>query len=325
MTPANYGQATAPAVVSLGGGHGLAATLRALRHVSTDLTAVVTVADDGGSSGRLRHELGMLPPGDLRMALAALCDDSTWGRTWRSLLQHRFRTGGPLDGHAVGNLLIVAVWDILDGAVEGLDWVGQLLGAQGRVLPMASVPLDIEADVRMPGGAQRVVRGQSRVAVTSGTIEHVRLIPDAPPAAPAAVSAVREADWVVLGPGSWYTSVIPHLLVPELAAALIETSARRALTLNLSAQVGETDGMGAADHVRTLHEHAPDFQLDVVIADPAAVDDIDDLAAACDLVGARLLLRQVRVSSGEPVHDSLRLAAAYRDAFDGVLGDVRDS
>jgi len=322
-TPESNGQAPAPVVVSLGGGHGLAATLRALRHVSPHLTAVVTVADDGGSSGRLRHELGMLPPGDLRMALAALCDDSPWGRTWRQLLQHRFRTDGPLDGHAVGNLLIVAVWDILNGAVEGLDWVAQLLGTQGRVLPMAAVPLDIEADVEMPGGAQRVVRGQSRVAVTSGTIKHVRLIPDEPPAAPTAVQAVREADWVVLGPGSWYTSVIPHLLVPDLASALMETSARRALTLNLSPQLGETDGMGAGDHVRTLHEHAPGFRLDVVIADPAAVEDIDDLTAACDLVGARLLLRQVRVSSGEPLHDPLRLGAAYRDAFEGVWGDLR--
>lgn len=323
MSSLGWPERRAQRVVALGGGHGLSATLRALRHVSTDLTAIVTVADDGGSSGRLRHELGRLPPGDLRMAITALCDDTEWGLTWRDLMQHRFATSGSLDGHAVGNLLIVALWDMLDDEVAGLDWVGRLLGARGRVLPMAAVPLDIEAEVRMaPGGVLRTVRGQSRVAVTSGTIEHVYLIPDSPPAGPETVAAVDEADWVVLGPGSWYTSVIPHLLVPELAAALSRTPARRALTLNLSAQVGETDGMGAGDHLRTLHEHAPDLRLDVVIADPAAVDDIDDLSDACRPLGGKLLLRQVGAGDGTPRHDALRLAGAYRDAFEGVLGDV---
>ncbi|MEE6280864.1 gluconeogenesis factor YvcK family protein [Georgenia sunbinii] len=310
-------------VVALGGGHGLSATLQALRHVSSELTAVVTVADDGGSSGRLRHELGRLPPGDLRMALAALCGDSEWGLTWRDVLQHRFTSEGPLHGHALGNLLIVALWDILGDEVAGLDWVARLLGARGRVLPMASVPLDIEAQVQLPASTGLyTVRGQSRVAVTSGTITSVRLIPEDPPACEETLTAVREADWVVLGPGSWYTSVIPHMLVPELATALQETRARRALTLNLSAQVGETDGMTAADHLRTLREHAPDLRLDVVIADPAAVDQIDELIAVARTLGARVLLRQVGLGDGSARHDPLRLGAAYRDAFDGVLADV---
>lgn len=325
--PALGGTGRGPRVVALGGGHGLAATLGALRHVSSDITAVVTVADDGGSSGRLRHELGKLPPGDLRMALAALCDESEWGLTWRDVLQHRFRSGGPLDGHAVGNLLIIALWELLGDEVDGLAWVGRLLGARGRVLPMASVPLDIEAEVHVQGSDQlRTVRGQSRVAVTSGGIESVRLIPEDPPAHPEAVRAVREAEWVVLGPGSWYTSVIPHLLVPELARALEQTDARRALTLNLSAQPGETEGMSAADHLRTLLEHAPDMRLDVVIADPAAVgDDLDELLEAARALGAQVLLRQVAAGDGTPRHDPLRLAAAYRDAFDGVLGDVGET
>ena len=310
-------------VVALGGGHGLSATLQALRHVSSELTAVVTVADDGGSSGRLRHELGRLPPGDLRMALAALCGDSEWGLTWRDVLQHRFSSDGPLDGHAVGNLLIVALWDILGDEVAGLDWVARLLGARGRVLPMASVPLDIEARVRLPGSeGLYTVRGQSRVAVTSGTIDAVRLIPENPPACDDTVAAVRAADWVVLGPGSWYTSVIPHLLVPELATALQETTAKRALTLNLSTQAGETDGMSAADHLRTLQEHAPELRIDVVIADPAAIDDIDEVVAVARTLGARVLLRQVGLGDGSPRHDPLRLGAAYRDAFDDVLADV---
>ncbi|HET6295438.1 MAG TPA: gluconeogenesis factor YvcK family protein, partial [Kribbella sp.] len=137
----------APRVVALGGGHGLAASLSALRQVTDQLTAVVTVADNGGSSGRLRRELGVLPPGDLRMALAALCRDDEWGRTWADVLQHRFKSEGELHDHAVGNLLIVALWELLGEAVDGLDWVARLLGAQGRVLPMSAVPLDITARV----------------------------------------------------------------------------------------------------------------------------------------------------------------------------------
>ncbi|MFD1506901.1 uridine diphosphate-N-acetylglucosamine-binding protein YvcK [Georgenia yuyongxinii] len=309
-----------PAVVALGGGHGLSATLGALRHLTQNLTAIVTVADDGGSSGRLREELGVLPPGDLRMALSALCDDGEWGLTWRDVLQHRFTSDGPLNNHAVGNLLIVALWELLGSEVAGLDWVGRLLGVRGRVLPMAAVPLEIEARVA-DGEGTRTVRGQSLVAVTHG-VEHVRILPEDPPACPEAVAAVRAADWVVLGPGSWYTSVLPHLMVPALATALHETKARRALTLNLSAQVGETEGMTAADHVRSLHEHAPDLRLDVVVADPAAVEDLDALSAAVRDCGASLLLRQVGVGDGTAHHDTLRLAAAFRDAFAGVLGDV---
>ena len=311
--------------VALGGGHGLSATLGALRHVTTQVTAVVTVADDGGSSGRLRQELGVLPPGDLRMALSALCDSSDWGHVWRDVLQHRFSSPGPLDGHALGNLLIATVWELLEDPVAGLDLIGQLLGAKGRVLPMASVPLDIEADVVLgdgPGATRSLVRGQSRLAVTSGRVERVRLIPTAPPACTEAVEAIRAADWVILGPGSWFTSVMPHLLVPEIAAALHETRARRALTLNLSPQDGETTGYSAADHVRSLTEYAPDLRLDVVVADPSSVEDLDDLTQSARALGARLLLRQVSEGDGTPQHDMLRLAAAYSDAFERFLGDV---
>ncbi|MFC7406743.1 gluconeogenesis factor YvcK family protein [Georgenia alba] len=324
LPPSVRRQPAGPAVVALGGGHGLAATLGALRHLTKQLTAVVTVADDGGSSGRLREELGVLPPGDLRMALSALCDDGDWGLLWRDVLQHRFATEGQLDKHAVGNLLIVALWEILGDEVAGLDMVGRLLGVHGRVLPMAAVPLEIEADVHSASGIH-TVRGQSAVAVEPGRIEEIRLLPDSPPACPQAVAAVREAEWVVLGPGSWYTSVIPHLYVPELGDALHTTPARRALTVNLSPQVGETDGMTTADHVRTLAQTAPDFRIDVVLADPSAVEDLDDLADAAASLGARVLLRQIRVGDGTPRHDPLRLAAAYRDAFEGVLGDVGPS
>lgn len=312
-----------PAVVALGGGHGLAASLGALRLMSDRITAVVTVADDGGSSGRLRQEMDVLPPGDLRMALSALCDDTDWGRTWRDLLQHRFRSNGSLDQHAVGNLLIVALWELLGDTVEGLDWVGKLLGARGRVLPMAAVPLQIEADLVDGAGSPPVtVRGQSTLAKAPGRVQAMRLIPADPPACPEAVAAVDAADWVVLGPGSWFTSVMPHLLVPELAAALHRTRARRCVTLNLSGDEAESPGMRVQDHLRALHEHAPDLRVDVVVADPATVDDVDDLHAACAQVGATPLLRQVRVGDGRPIHDPLRLAAAYRDVFEGFLGDI---
>lgn len=309
-----------PKVTALGGGHGLSASIAALRHITSDLTAVVTVADDGGSSGRLRQELGVLPPGDLRMALSALCDDSDWGHTWRDVLQHRFTSDGPLHGHALGNLLIVSLWELLDDEVAGLDWVGRLLGADGRVLPMAAVPLEIEADVVLPGGQATLVRGQSRLAVTAGRVERVRLIPPEPPARPEAVESIERSDFVVLGPGSWFTSVMPHLLVPDIADAL--RTARIVLTLNLNPQHGETAGYTAADHLRSLRSYAPDLRLDTVIADPAAIEDLDELRTQASDLGARLLLRQVGQGDGGPYHDPLRLAGAYRDAFERYLGDV---
>ncbi|ROS74428.1 uridine diphosphate-N-acetylglucosamine-binding protein YvcK [Cellulomonas sp. PhB143] len=312
-----------PTVVALGGGHGLAATLSALRLMSDRITAVVTVADDGGSSGRLRDELDVLPPGDLRMALAALCDDSDWGRTWRDVLQHRFTSAGDLDQHAVGNLLIVALWELLDDPVAGLDWVGRLLNARGRVLPMASVPLLIEADVRDPvTGLARVVSGQSRVALTTDRIEQLRLVPNDPPACAESVAAILDADWVVLGPGSWFSSVLPHLLVPEISAALHRTRARRCITLNLESDDGETYGLTATDHLDVLRAHAPGLRIDAVVADPTSVEDVGALSAATAELGADLLLRQVRRGDGSARHDPLRLAAAYRDVFEGVVGDV---
>ncbi|UZN01533.1 gluconeogenesis factor YvcK family protein [Cellulomonas sp. S1-8] len=316
-----FGDPTRPAVVALGGGHGLSASLSALRLMTDRITAVVTVADDGGSSGRLREEMGVLPPGDLRMALSALCDDSEWGRTWRDLLQHRFDTDGPLDRHSVGNLLIVALWELLGDTVEGLDLVGRLLGARGRVLPMASVPLRIEADVVTVAGVREVVRGQTEVAVTPHRIEQLRLHPVDPPACPQAVAAVLEADWVVLGPGSWYSSVLPHLLVPQLRTALLETSARIVVMLNLSPD-DETAGMRTTDHLAVLLAHAPELPVHAVIADPAAVDDVGELADLCSATGSRLLVRQVRRGDQSAVHDPLRLAAALRDVVEDYLGDV---
>ncbi|MDQ3663315.1 MAG: uridine diphosphate-N-acetylglucosamine-binding protein YvcK [Actinomycetota bacterium] len=314
---------TEPAVVALGGGHGLAASLSALRHVTSRLTAVVTVADNGGSSGRLRRELGVLPPGDLRMALAALCGDDGWGRTWESALQHRFRSEGDLHDHAVGNLLIVALWELLetsgapDAHVAGLDWVARLLDARGRVLPMSAVPLDVVAQVRGvdPGRPDAVeqVRGQVEVATTVGQVQSIGLDPPDPPASDEAVAAVRDADCVVIGPGSWFTSVLVHLLVPDLSSAVHETSARRVLTLNLAPQPGETDGLSPEAHLAALAAHAPDLRIDVVLTDESVAAAAAELPAAVQRLGARLVLADVASVDDPARHDVLRLAAAYQE------------
>ena len=296
---------TAARVVALGGGHGLAASLSALRLLETELTGIVTVADNGGSSGRLRAELGGLPPGDLRMALAALCGDDQWGRQWAGILQHRFGGDGELRGHAVGNLLITAIWDLLGDHVGGLDLVGQLLGARGRVLPMAAVPLDIEADVHLDAAPDRLtlVRGQVQVAGVEGQVVAVRLDPEDPPACPEAVEAVGAADWVVVGPGSWFTSVMPTLLVPDLRDALIRTPARRALVLNLGEQDGETAGLSPTDHLDVLAAHAPDLRLDAVVADRTLVDDSGVLERAARDLGAELVVGDVARAPGSDQHD----------------------
>jgi uncharacterized cofD-like protein len=304
-------------VTALGGGHGLHASLSALRRLPLDITAVVTVADDGGSSGRLRTEFGVLPPGDLRMALAALCGDDDWGLTWASVLQHRFAGTGEMNGHVVGNLLIVSLWEQLGDHVEALEWVARLLGARGRVLPMALTPLDIRAEIsgldKGDPDALTTVRGQVAVASSPGTIESVSLIPPDPRPCLEAVSAVRESDLVVLGPGSWYTSVIPHLMVPPLREALVETDAHRVVVLNLAPQDGETDGFAAADHLAVLLDHAPDLGIGTVLVDRSDSADAPELEELVEKCGARLVVADMAADDGSPRHDPSKLSAAYAE------------
>lgn len=313
-----------PKVVAFGGGHGLSATLKALRHITHQITAVVTVADDGGSSGKIREETSVLPPGDLRMALVSLCDDSEWGLTWRDLMQKRLKTSGPLDNHALGNLLILGLWQMFEDPVEGLDWIARLLDSHGRVLPMSLEPLRIEATIR-DGDGQREISGQTVVAKAGGELLDLRVQPADAEVPKQALEAIAEADWIILGPGSWFTSVIPHLLLENLRRAITMTPAYRALILNLTPQQGETESLSAADLVRAIYGVAPDLKLDVVVADPTTVEDIDDLVEAASLLGARILLRQVRTGANSALHDPLRLAGALRDAFDGFLGEVGQS
>ncbi len=330
VPPSGWQADRAQAVVAFGGGHGLHASLRALRRLVDDLTldeltAVVTVADNGGSSGRLRGQFDVLPPGDLRMALAALCGDEEGQATWAEVLQHRFAGDGDMKGHVVGNLLIVGLWELLGDHVEALDRVGRLLGAKGRVLPMALTPMDITAQVRGldPADPDRptTVRGQVEVATAPGVIDSIALVPENPPAPPAAIDAIHAADWVVLGPGSWYTSVIPHLLVPALREALVTTSARVIVVLNLSADA-ETRGYGPVEHLQALAEHASDLRVDTVLADRASVGaELAELTRTVAALGGRLELADVAEAPGSARHDPDKLAAAYARIMAGATGD----
>ncbi|MFW0181554.1 gluconeogenesis factor YvcK family protein [Rothia sp. CCM 9417] len=310
-------------VTALGGGHGLYGSLSALKLITSALTAVVTVADDGGSSGKLRHELDVLPPGDLRMALSALCDDTDWGRTWRDVMQHRFtqRTDArptALENHALGNLLIVALWDLLGDCVAGLDWAGALLNARGRVLPMSLTPLVIEGDIVSTNehGVEfrDTVQGQATLA-KAGRVDKVRLLPAEAEPCPEAVSAVHEADWVVLGPGSFFTSLLPHLLLPGLREAILNTSAKICLVMNLELDGKETQGMSAADHLLVLRDYVPEIRVNTVIADPAATGEREIFENVASQLGAEVLWVEVAETDQPGVHDPLKLAAAYKQVF----------
>ncbi|CAN5410599.1 uridine diphosphate-N-acetylglucosamine-binding protein YvcK [soil metagenome] len=302
-------------IVALGGGHGLYATLSAARRLTPHVTAVVTVADDGGSSGRLRNELDIIPPGDLRMALAALASDSPYGRLWATIIQHRFGGSGALAGHPIGNLILAGLNEVLADPVAALDELGRVLGVKGRVLPMCPIALQIEADVaglESDPRMSRVIRGQVAIATTPGKVRRVRLLPGNPPATRQAVDAILDADLVVLGPGSWFTSVIPHVLVPELVSALSATSARRALVLNLAAEPGETAGFSAERHLHVLAQHAPEFTVHDIIVDGASVPgerEREQLRRTATMLDAQVQFADVS-RPGTPLHDPAKLAAA---------------
>ena len=309
------GESGSARIVALGGGHGLYATLSAARRLTPHVTAVVTVADDGGSSGRLRSELDIVPPGDLRMALAALASDSPHGRLWATIIQHRFGGSGALAGHPIGNLMLAGLDEVLADPVAALDELGRILGVKGRVLPMCPLALQIEADVaglESDPRMSRVIRGQVAVATTPGKVRRVRLLPGDPPATRQAGDAVMHADLVLLGPGSWFTSVIPHVLVPGLLAALKATPARRALVLNLAAEPGETAGFSAERHVHVLAQHAPGFTVDDIIVDAGRVPsqrERDQLRRTAAMVEASVSFADVS-RPGTPLHDPAKLAAA---------------
>ncbi|MBV7295406.1 uridine diphosphate-N-acetylglucosamine-binding protein YvcK [Corynebacterium sp. TAE3-ERU12] len=284
----------------LGGGHGLYATLSAARTITDDITAIVTVADDGGSSGRIRRELGQIPPGDLRMALAALSNTDEHGQLWADTLQHRFGGTGALAGHAVGNLLIAGLVSILGSEIAALDELGRILDIRGRVVPMSPVPLDIEAEVVGLEDDARVVstvRGQVAVATTPGQVRRIRLIPANPPASEEAIEAIHSADMVTLGPGSWFTSVLPHLTVPDLVEALRTTKAHRVVVLNLVSEPGETAGFSTERHIHMIQQHAPGLTVDQILVDEATVPSSRErshLQRAAALLDAEVVFADVR-------------------------------
>lgn len=251
-------------VVGIGGGHGLAASLRAARLYADDVSAVVTVADDGGSSGRLTRELGILPPGDIRNCLVALSDNAELSELW----QHRF-TSGALTGHTVGNLVIAALTERTGDFAAAVEAAGRLLSARGHVYPATTEKVALRA--RVEGG---VVKGQVAVAQTRAPIQAVYLKPANPSAHRPAVEAIRAADQIVLGPGSLFTSLIATLLVPGIRDALADTDARRVFVCNSRMQKGETEGLSATAHVEALLAHVGPFTVDaVVVQSPVAAED----------------------------------------------------
>jgi uncharacterized cofD-like protein len=271
--------ANGPKIVAIGGGHGLSALLRGLKTHTTNITAIVTVADDGGSSGRLRRELGVLPPGDFRMCIAALADDES---LVTQLFQYRFGSGSGLSGHSFGNLFIAAMAELTGSFERAVVESGKVMAIKGRIVPstLQDVTLCAELSARVQTGASVVleanhtpVRGESSIGKTGYPIERVWLEPNEPPAFPDAVHAILEADLVVIGPGSLFTSVMPNLLVPGIAQAVRQTKATRIYVANVATERGETDKFTLADHVAALEKHMGPHIVDVVIAnshiDPA--------------------------------------------------------
>jgi uncharacterized cofD-like protein len=303
-----------PKVVALGGGHGLAATLTALRSITRQITAVVTVADNGGSSGRLREEFPIMPPGDLRMALAALCGDDTWGRDWADIMQYRFTSEGPLDGHALGNLLLAALWDRDEDVVVGLDRVAALLKVVGRVLPMTAEPLTIEATFDNAGERTEAL-GQVAVATTPGRLVELRMKPSHPTTRPEVLSALSDADWITMGPGSWFSSVLPHLLVPSLRSAIVASPAKKILLLNLDsnkeqAGAGEYAGYSPREHCEILNQYAPELKFDLVVAD-SHLSGRNELAEYLTTRGSAYLEADLRDNAMTIHHDGRKLASTF--------------
>jgi uncharacterized cofD-like protein len=269
--------------------------LRAARRYADDITAVVTVADDGGASGRLRRDLGVVAPGDVRKCLVALASDPIWARAF----EHRFQ-GGDLDGHAFGNLVIVGLTESLGDSLQAVAEAAKVVGAVGRVLPATIGPVVMKADVD-----GQAVEGQVAVQNSPGRIAHVELVPADAPAPPAVIEAIGRADQVVLAPGSLFTSLLPVLSVGEIRRALAATTADVVQIANLRPELPETEGLDATDHLRVVLEHGARvdrfvFQADGAFpADPAAVGGLGVEPVAADVVGSNGL-----------VHDPAKLATA---------------
>lgn len=252
-----------PHVVAIGGGNGLSALLRGLKKHTTNLTAIVTVADDGGSSGELRRNIGILPPGDIRNCLAALSSDE---EMTTQLFRYRFANGSGLEGHSLGNLLITALTDITGSFEKAVAESGRVLAVQGRVLPSTLHDVRLVADVQVDGAEQTVqVKGESQIPKVQGKVRRVWLEPNNPLAFPPAIQAILTADLIIIGPGSLYTSLLPNLLVPDLAEAIRASRALKFYVCNIASQRGETDHYTCRDHIKTIEKHLGGGLFDVMM------------------------------------------------------------
>lgn len=255
-----------PVITAVGGGTGLSTLLRGLKYVSGNCTGVVTVGDDGGSSGRLREELGIIPPGDLRKCLVAMADREP---LMERVLEYRFKGDSYLSGHSMGNLFLVAMAETEGGMEEGLQAASQILKIHGQVVPSTLQSIQLAAD--MTDGT--FVLGQAEIAQARKKVKRLRMLPEEAPATKSAVDAIRNADILILGPGSLYTSVISNLLVPEIRKAVLDSKAIKIYICNVMTQPGETDGYGAYEHVKAMIDYAGGQFLDYVIVNSQEISE----------------------------------------------------
>ena len=320
-----------PRIVAIGGGHGLATLLRGLKEYSKNITAIVTVADDGGSSGRLRREVGILPPGDIRNCLAALANDEA---LLGQLFQYRFPEGDAgLDGHTFGNLFITAMAEVTGSFEEAVAESGRVLAVHGRVLPSTLHDVYLSADVMLPQAVMEVrVQGESQIPKSNGKVRHVWLEPNNPPAYPESIQAILAADLIVIGPGSLYTSILPNLLVPDLVEAVRASRALKIMVCNVATQRGETDGYTCGDHLRVVEEHVGKgvFNLAVVNqvsqenAPPARLSDgVEWVRIEDDLEEDYAIYRADLTDELYPWrHDSRKLARVIIDLLQEKTGPL---
>ena len=258
-------RARGPKIVTIGGGTGMSVLLRGLKAHTENITAIVTVADDGGSSGRLRHDLGVLPPGDFRNCLVALSEDET---LVRDLFQYRFDQGEGLAGHSFGNLFIVAMTDIAGSFEAALLESSRVLAVHGQIVPATIANLRLSARL----SDESIVEGESNIGASDGPIEELMIRPRDAVALPAAIDAIRHADMIVIGPGSLYTSILPNLLVGDILKAIRTSKAQKLYVCNVATQKGETTGYTIVDHVAALQKHTYPEIVDYVVANNVTVD-----------------------------------------------------
>jgi uncharacterized cofD-like protein len=316
-----------PRIVTIGGGHGLATLLRGLKTHTRNLTAVVTVADDGGSSGRLRESHGILPPGDIRNCLAALSNDEA---LLTQLFQYRFSGAPDLEGHSFGNLFITALADITGSFEDAVAESGRVLSVNGRVLPSTLHDVKLVASMELPHSINEVrVEGESKIPTMAGRVRRVWLEPDDASAFPPVIKALLNADIIVVGPGSLYTSLLPNLLVHDLLAAMQSSRAIKIYVCNIATQSGETDFFTCYDHVRALENHVGEDLFDIILCNDNYESDIGSSqwvrADEKILSDSRSHCANL-VDNGHPWrHDSLKLAQVIMDIFYERTGPLIES